>query len=89
MFDHNIVDLKKRLKDSFTELDATSHPPVIKVVQWATEQSPFDSPDMVVQIQGLKGKYALFASSKLANVFRPKGLSEDPVLRFPCFESQG
>ncbi len=48
MFDHNIVDLKKRLKDSFTELDATSHPPVIKVVQWATEQSPFDSPDMVV-----------------------------------------
>ena len=62
MYDYNVVDLRRRLKDRLMELDATSHSPLTKAVQWATEPSPFDCPDTV--IQDSEGKYPVFDSSK-------------------------
>ncbi len=68
MYGFSVVELRKRLKDRFTELGATSHSPLSEAVRWATEQSPFDTPDTVIQIQDSEGKYPVFDSSK-QNVF--------------------
>ncbi len=64
MYDHSVVKLRQRLRKRLIELAATSHSPLTKAVQWATEQSALDSPDTVIQIQDSEGKTIVFNTTK-------------------------
>jgi len=51
MFDFSLQELKERLRQKISELDATSSLPLTKAVQWTSEPIAWDSAIEAFQIQ--------------------------------------
>ncbi len=86
MFAFSLHELKERLRQKISKIDATSSSPLTKAVQWTSEPVAWNILRLFRYKQLKQKTLFLLAQNRTLD---QKVCTRDPVYRIPCFDSQG